>query len=440
VSELRRRSLRLALGLALVVLALLEVRALLHTLRGPRRLATRVTAIVRDQVYAARPRLQLLMLPGSRTAWGQAAAEVIRSSLASEVEVFERNGNRLFAEPRVSPIIHWPGANDLHSVMNDAVLVVGPLSRGATRLLSYLACRSGDQTVVMRLSTPMPELAQDMAERRSLLAGHGLALVVLAVAGALLLLPGSESAPPGRRALSAYEAAMEHLRDHGVALEESLREKDAMARAGELAAGIAHEVRNGLATILGYARLLERQGGDAAGAAGQIRGECEVLEGVVRRFMDYVQREKLQLAPFDLGRMLERVVAREVKARPGAEVALTVSEAGSLVGDEELLERAFENLVRNAREAAGPAGRVEVVAERTAGGVSVRVTDDGPGFPDDAPPEPKPFFTRKPGGVGLGLPLAHKIVRLHGGQLQLGAGQPRGAEIQVHLPVRPVSG
>lgn len=431
---------RLALGLAVAILALLEARGLLHTLRGPRRLAARVSAIQRDQVLAARPRVQSLMLPGSRTAWGQAAAELIRSSLASEVEVFERDGNRLFAEPRVSPIVHWPGPNEVHALMNDAVLVVGPLSRGATRLVSYLACRSGDRTVVMRLSTPVPELAQDMAERRSLIAGHGLALVVLAVAGALLLFPGGAGEPPPPQAFSAYEAAMERLRDRGAALEESLREKDALARAGELAAGIAHEVRNGLATIVGYARLLERHGGEAAESAAQIRGECDVLEGVVRRFMDYVQREALHVAPFDLGRLLERVVARETRARPGATVALAAEAAGSLLGDEELLERAFENVIRNALEAAGAAGRVEIAVERTPETVVVRVSDDGPGWPPDLPPEPKPFFTRKPGGVGLGLPLAHKVVRLHGGELRLQARQPRGAEVLLRLTDATLSG
>jgi signal transduction histidine kinase len=437
VAELRRPSLRLTLGLAIGILALLEVQGLVHTLRGSRRLAGRVATMVRDQVLAARPRLQALVLPGSRSAWGQAAAEAIRSSLASEVEVFDREGARLFAEPRVSPILHWPGEQELHAILNDSVLVVGPRSRGATRLLSYLACRSGDQTIVLRLSTPMRELGEDLAERRQLVVSHGLALVVLAVAAALLLFPAREgAAAPSRQAFSAYEAAMERLRERGVALEESLRERDAMARAGELAAGIAHEVRNGLTTILGYARLLERHGGEGAELGRQVRAECEVLEGVVRRFMDYVQSEALSVAPFELGRMLERVAAREMRSRPGAEVVLSIAAAGRLAGDEELLERALENLVRNAREAAGPGGRVEVGVERAEGVATIRVTDDGPGLRADAPPEPKPFYTTKPGGVGLGLPLAQKIVRLHGGELRVRNGRPRGVEAEVRLPLR----
>ena len=120
---------------------------------------------------------------------------------------------------------------------------------------------------------------------------------------------------------------MERLRDRGEemsarheaerrSMEEAIREKEALARAGELTAGIAHEVRNGLGTILGYARMLERAGlaEDPAAAARSIREECETLETVVRRFTDFVKLERLQLAPTDLARLLPRVVAREQRA------------------------------------------------------------------------------------------------------------------------------
>jgi signal transduction histidine kinase len=216
-------------------------------------------------------------------------------------------------------------------------------------------------------------------------------------------------------------------------MEDEIQDKGAMARAGELTAGMVHEVRNGLGTIVGYARLLE--GGQGAAAGKHIRDECETLETVVRRFMDFVKRETLKRDAFDLVRMLTRVGARESRGREGGEVVLDrLPTTLRLVGDEELLERAFENLVRNAREAAGPRGTVWIEASEDGGRVTVGVLDDGPGFPPERRQELRPFFTTKPGGLGLGLALAFKIVHLHGGELRLEDRVPRGLEVRVTLP------
>ncbi len=103
--------------------------------------------------------------------------------------------------------------------------------------------------------------------------------------------------------------------------------------------------------------------------------------------------------------------------------------------DEELLERAFENVVRNAIEAAAAGGRhVDVSAREVDGQVEVRVEDDGRGLAADHPGEIRPFYTTRPGGLGLGLPLARKIVLLHGGSLELSDRSPSGARVLVSLP------
>ena len=222
-------------------------------------------------------------------------------------------------------------------------------------------------------------------------------------------------------------------------MEDVLRDKEALARAGELTAGIVHEVRNGLGTILGYARLVENAPADAAENAQRIREECETLEGVIRRFVDFVRRETLVLTPVDLPAMLRRVAARESR-REGAPVAVEAAAAGPLVADEGLLERAFENLVRNAREAAGERGHVWVSGRREGSAVVVTVEDDGPGLPESTRGRLRPFFTTKAGGLGLGLPIVFKIVRLHGGDLVLGDRAPRGAVVSVRLPAGEAGG
>jgi len=91
-------------------------------------------------------------------------------------------------------------------------------------------------------------------------------------------------------------------------------------------------------------------------------------------------------------------------------------------------------VVRNAVEAAAGGGRhVEVQARESAGQVEVRIDDDGPGLAADHPGEIRPFYTTRVGGLGLGLPLARKIVLLHGGSLELAARAPAGARVLVRL-------
>jgi signal transduction histidine kinase len=133
--------------------------------------------------------------------------------------------------------------------------------------------------------------------------------------------------------------------------------------------------------------------------------------------------------------MLSRVAAREGQRRPEVTVSLEVPDDEPFVADEELLERAFENLVRNACEAAGPGGLVAVSLSRDGETRLVDIRDDGPGLPADVRSRLRPFFSTKAGGLGLGLPIALKIVQLHEGSLELADASPRGLAIRVRLPV-----
>ena len=153
-------------------------------------------------------------------------------------------------------------------------------------------------------------------------------------------------------------------------------------------------------------------------------------------------REELVLAPVDLRPLASRVLARERRGHDRVAARLVgLDEPLVVQADEALLERALENLVRNALEAASDGGgHVELRVERSEGMVSIHVEDDGEGFAADHPGEVRPFYTTRPGGLGLGLPLARKMVVLHGGELLLAPRSPRGARVTVRIPEAPFEG
>jgi signal transduction histidine kinase len=405
---------------------------------------------VAQRVEASRADLEAALAAGGAPSWDAAAALALARGLASEVEVIAPGGRVLYSRPTVAPVVHGLRPEEQRRLAAGGLLTVVAQEGPAVRSLTYLPLPRDGAAVFLRLASPAPDLEEEMRERQQVFLGHLASLLALSVAAVLVLLAWrGHAAPPPEGPLHAYEEAMERLRDRGEEMsarheaerrrmEEAIREQEALARAGELTAGIAHEVRNGLGTIVGYARMLERAGRaeDPAAAARSIREECETLETVVRRFTDFVKLERLQLGEADLARLLARVVAREQRAREEVRTRLRGLDAPLVViADEELLERAFENVVRNAVEAAGQGGGLVEVSARDADGlVEVLVEDDGPGLAADHPGDVRPFYTTRPGGLGLGLPLARKIVLLHGGGLRLEGRETGGVRVSVRLP------
>lgn len=451
MAEQPRTSVKLGVVLALAVVGLFEVLSLLQGVRSVRRLRARVSHEAGQRVEAARGDLEAALAPGGPPSWDKAAALALARGLASEVEVIGPGGRVLFSRPSVAPVEHVLRPEDERRLANGGLLTVLVQEGPVVRVLTSLPLARDGPGVSLRLAEPAPDLEEEMRERQQVFLGHLASLSALALAAALVLFPWRRSVtPPPEGPLHAYEEAMERLRDRGEemtarhdaerrSMEEAIREKEALARAGELTAGIAHEVRNGLGTILGYARMLERAGlaEDPAAAARSIREECETLETVVRRFTDFVKLERLELAPVDLSRLLARVVAREQRADESVRTRLAgLDDPLVVTADEELLERAFENVVRNAVEAAGRGGgKVEVSARRSEGRVDILVEDNGPGLAADHPGDVRPFYTTRLGGLGLGLPLARKILLLHGGALRLEGGTSGGVRVTVSLPV-----
>lgn len=228
-------------------------------------------------------------------------------------------------------------------------------------------------------------------------------------------------------------------------MEAQLRLKDSLARVGELTAGIAHEFRNGLATIHGYARLLDL---DTLPVSYRpyvegIRQETESLGQVVTNFLTFARPAQLTLAPVDLEAIAERAaeeIRGDVRIRGGD--VLVRGAFPTIEGDEVLLRQAFSNLMRNALEACVAAGKtpsivIDGVVDEEQGVARISVLDNGPGIELGSRERVfHPFFTTKKQGTGLGLALVQKIVVTHNGRISVGASPEGGASFQISLPRR----
>jgi signal transduction histidine kinase len=226
-------------------------------------------------------------------------------------------------------------------------------------------------------------------------------------------------------------------------LEEQLRLKESLATVGELTAGIAHEFRNGLATIQGYSKLVDLNALPAAYRpyVEGIRSEAESLSQVVTNFLNFAKPAQLTLTPVDLGAICERA-AEEVRpdARALGGDVVVRGEFGLLEGDDVLLRQAFSNLLRNALEAcstgtAPPQITVQSEIDSTLKVSRITVNDNGPGIPPALREQVfRPFFTLRRNGTGLGLALVQKIIVFHNGRVVVGISPGGGASLQITLP------
>lgn len=227
-----------------------------------------------------------------------------------------------------------------------------------------------------------------------------------------------------------------------VRLEEQLRLKEALARLGELTAGLAHEFRNGLATIHGYGRLLDPQAlpEQARTCVEGIRAETTALGEIVTNFLRFARPDQMTLAPVDL----RAVIQRAIEDLSGAPAATTINGTFTTIeGDDVLLRQAFSNLLRNSLEACASAGvqpRIIIRGEVGAADINISVVDNGPGFEPEALSKAfQPFATTKAAGTGLGLAIVQKVIVSHNGDITAANHPGGGAQFDIRLPVPQVS-
>ncbi|MCE9581662.1 MAG: sensor histidine kinase [Planctomycetes bacterium] len=228
-------------------------------------------------------------------------------------------------------------------------------------------------------------------------------------------------------------------------LEEKNRElarKNRLALIGEMAACLAHEIRNPLGGIQMWASILEEDlpEGEARTTLGKMMHGLHGLDRLVEDMLDFARDIQPEPRTCDLADVLEEALL-------GAERALTEKKTTvtrafprplPLKADPALLSRVFLNIAVNAAQAAPEGGRLEIAASRSAGRVRITLRDNGPGISAEALPKIfTPFYTSRSRGTGLGLAIAHRIVEAHAGTIT-GANHPDGGALfTIDLPEAP---
>ncbi len=228
------------------------------------------------------------------------------------------------------------------------------------------------------------------------------------------------------------------------ALQQRMQLKENLAALGELSAGIAHEFKNALATISGYAQMIRSESTEteALDYAERILEQTRNITHVVTEFLKYARPLEIPDERVPLQAMVERVVSEVCEALPQVKIVWEGT-FGDTGGDEGLLRQALLNLARNAAEACAiteGGGRVvvhgEIVQSDETEFQRISVCDNGPGIPPNVLPKLfRPFFTTKAKGTGLGLAVVQKIVVQHGGQVEVRNRPEGGAEFIVTLPL-----
>jgi two-component system sensor kinase FixL len=228
-----------------------------------------------------------------------------------------------------------------------------------------------------------------------------------------------------------------------VRMEEQLREQAALVRLGEMAAVIAHEVKNPLAGIRGAVQViggrLAKESREAA-VVGEILSRIDTLNGLIQDLLLFARPPQPRPAPVDVSPLL-LTTAELLSSDPALSGVRIVVEGSAppLAADAELLKIVFLNLLVNSAHAMRGEGRIQVSIGVADGSCRVAVADAGPGIPPEIREKIfTPFFTTKSRGTGLGLPTAKRLIEAHGGTIQIDCPPEGGTTVTVQLPLAAV--
>src|SRR5437870_4788087 len=231
-------------------------------------------------------------------------------------------------------------------------------------------------------------------------------------------------------------------------LQDQLIQSEKMSAIGQLIAGVAHDLNNPLASVVGFSDFLAEAGEIPPSLAEPlqvIREEAERAATIVKNLLSFARRQEGERTPLSVRALLDstlallrnQLMAHKVEATLEVEPGLPDLEVSP-----NQIKQVFVNIINNACQAIAsdaPSGRIWITAKRLHESVAVSVTDSGPGMPEEIASRVfEPFFTTKPegAGTGLGLSISQGIVKEHGGRITLETPPGRGATFTVELPLR----
>jgi signal transduction histidine kinase len=369
--------------------------------------------------------------------------------------------------------------------------------RGATRIQARAECAPchlegttlGAATMKLDFTTPLAEIRDRLRTRMALLLAAWIALVgVITVlvqraaqrAGMRLRADIAAASGGGAAELAAPPAVLpldpvtaevhrnlrelaRRQRERETQVASRLARADQLASLGELAAGLAHEIKNPLAGIQGALELLREESGDPSTVTlyGEMLHELERVHGILQRLLESARPAPLRLARTDVGKLLQDTVdllrpsLRRRRVEVGAELGPELPGAEI---DGAKMRQVLVNLIQNAAEAMPESGgkvtvRATSLADEMASGAAasetdaagigslvIAVEDDGPGIPaENLDRLFEPFFTTKFTGTGLGLPIVKSIVEQHRGHIEVSSESGRGTTFLLFLPAPAVA-
>jgi signal transduction histidine kinase len=247
-----------------------------------------------------------------------------------------------------------------------------------------------------------------------------------------------------RRQRSKAEHTATELRRVYRALQDNVEHVKRAARMsalGHLSAGLAHEIRNPLASIEGAAAIVQREPDNIPRRSEFleiIQEETRRLNGLVTSFLDFARPRPPALRSTDVGALIESILnlLSQTTTRTDVEFKTEIDpNLRPVLCDPEQIKQVLLNLTLNAVQAMPDGGQVSVSASIEQDRLNILVRDQGPGIPEAVVDSIyDPFFTTKETGTGLGLPVAYQILQQHGGELRLESNGPDGACFLVSLP------
>lgn len=233
--------------------------------------------------------------------------------------------------------------------------------------------------------------------------------------------------------------------------QEALRRRDRLAAMGEMAASVAHEIRNPLNAIAMSAQRLRREFVPGPGRTESeqqelaelldvLAGETRRIDGKVQQFLDFARPPQLQRQTVALRELVAALVdaRRPLAEAHGLTLETDLDQAGTAEVDPEQLRQALDNVLRNALEATPAGGRVRVAARSLAREHLLEVADTGPGIPPEALPRLFDlYFTTKAEGTGVGLAVTQQVTAAHGGTVEVDSRPGQGARFTLRLPREP---